>query len=328
MARRLPAPHPTGHGPSTSRRAGPPTDPTGGTEDLQAVHQRVTAAWVGAGAHSEQTLTRMWETTQRFARRLQAEGVASFDEVRLHHARGFVHAPVAGGGKPEIATQHARRTAIRTFYRTLRSLGYPFPDPTLDLALPPRGLTAARPLTDDEVTLCRASAQIVAGRAAWVRVTAWALGEATAVSSEITGVRICDLDDAEHPTIVRLPGTTRHDPRTGTLTEWGQLVLARRLQQLSAQGAAETTLLAYGGAAPPGGAKAQASVCNALREVLIAAGLAGEADIRPSSLRHWAGRTAYDRGTPLPDVALLLGHRSLDATAEDIALTWRTARAA
>jgi hypothetical protein len=45
--------------------------------------------------------------------------------------------------------------------------------------------------------------------------------------------------------------------------------------------------------------------------------------VRPSSLRHWAGRTAYDAGSPIEAVARLLGHRSLDATAEDIALTWR-----
>ncbi len=127
-----------------------------------------------------------------------------------------------------------------------------------------------------------------------MRVTAWALGEATAVSSEITRLRICDLDDREAPTTIRLPGTRRHDPRVATLTDWGRLVLARRVQELTASGAPPTTLLAYGGHAPPGGAKAQASVCNALRDVLDAAGLATEADVRPSSLRHWAGRAAYD----------------------------------
>jgi integrase/recombinase XerC len=312
------------HTPSTWSTS--PSPLSSGSEDLVDVQRRVVAAWAAAGAHSEQTLARMGETTHRFARRLQAQGVASFSDVSPGHARGFIHAPVAGGTAPEIATQHARRTAIRTLYRTLRLLGYPVADPTLDLALPPRGLTVARPLTDDEVTLCRASAQVVTGRAAWVRVTAWALGEATAVSSEITRIRICDLNDAIRPTTVQLPGTKRHDPRTGTLTDWGQRILAARVQRLQEQGSVETALLAYGGTAPPGGAKAQASVCNALREVLIAGGLAAEPDVRPTSLRHWAGRAAYDRGLPLHEVALLLGHRSLDATADDIALSWHTPR--
>ena len=324
MARRLTDIYNSAHAPSA--RCASPSPPLSGSEDLFDVQRRVVAAWAAAGAHSEQTLARMGETTHRFARRLRAQGVASFCDVTPAHAQGFIHAPIAGGTAPEIATQHARRTAIRTLYRTLRLLGYPVTDPTLDLALPPRGLTVARPLTDDEVTLCRASAQVVTGRAAWVRVTAWALGEATAVSSEITQVRVSDLDDATRPTTVRLPGTKRHDPRTGALTDWGRRILAARVQHLQEQGAAETTLLAYGGTAPPGGAKAQASVCNALREVLLAGGLAAEPDIRPTSLRHWAGRTAYDRGLPLHEVALLLGHRSLDATADDIALSWRTPR--
>ena len=136
--------------------------PSSRPEDLLAVQQRVVAAWADAGAHSEQTLARMGETTRRFARRLQAQGVASFSDVSPGHARGFVHAPVAGGTAPEIATQHARRTAIRTLYRTLRLLGYPVADPTLDLALPPRGLTVARPLTDDEVTLALGPAPVEA----------------------------------------------------------------------------------------------------------------------------------------------------------------------
>ena len=161
------------------------------------------------------------------------------------------------------------------------------------------------------------------GRWAPMRTVAWALGEATAVSSEITTLTLAALDDAAAPRTVALPGTRRHDPRVGVLTEWGSRVIAARVAAQLAAGAERTTLLAYGGQAPPGGAKAQASVCNALRDVLDAAGLAAESDVRPSSLRHWAGRSAYDSGARIETVARLLGHRSLDAAAEDIALSWR-----
>lgn len=283
----------------------------------------VTARWLADGAHTDQTAARMGETVHRFSARLQASGVNSFSAVTPEAARGFVTARTGDGRTPELATMHARRTALRTLYRTLRVLGRCTGDPTLDLALAPRGLLVARPLTDDEVTLCRASAQMTRGVFASARAVAWALGEASAVSSEITSIRLSDLDNPDAPSLVALPGTRRHDPRTGTLTAWGARVLASRASGLSAAGAGGSALLAYGGAAPPGGAKAQASICNALREVLGAAGLGAEADVRPSSLRHWAGRAAYDAGAPIDVVARMLGHRSLDATAEDIALTWR-----
>jgi integrase/recombinase XerC len=279
---------------------------------------------MGAAALSDQTSLRMVETVRRFARRLEAAGVDSFAEATPAHAGAFIDAPRPGGKSPELATRHARRTALRALYRALRALGLSEGDPTLDHWLPPRGNLAARPLADDEVSLARISAQVLPRAALTaVRATAWALGEATAVSSEITAVRIADLDCPTEPRHVLLPGTRRHDPREGRLTAWGQQVLARRVAQLRADGADPGTLLAYGGAAPPGGPKAQASVCNALRDTLQAAGLSAEPDVRPSSLRHWAGRRAYDAGATIQQVALLLGHRSLDETATDIGLDWR-----
>ncbi len=294
--------------------------PVGGfAEELAAA----TSWWARERTHSEQSLVRMTETVARFASRLTAEGVTSFGGATPALAAGFVLAPLPDGSAPEVHTQHARRTALRVLYRALRATGHDVGDPTLDLVLAPRGLRVARPLTSDEVTLCRASALASSRRAASMRATAWALGEATAVSAEITAVRVADLDDAHEPHGVTLPGTRRVRARRAELTDWGSLVLARRALELGWRNLGPETLLAYGGAAPAGGAKAQASVCNALRDVLDAAGLAGEADVRPASLRHWAGRTAYDAGTPIEQVANLLGHRSLDATAEDIALDWR-----
>jgi site-specific recombinase XerD len=294
-----------------------------GAADLTDQVRAVLQHWRDAPEHSEQTRARMSETAERFRRRAAAAGVTALGAVTPSQARGFVLAPTGSGRRPELATQHARRTSVRTLFRTARLLGIASSDPTLDLRLPPRGTLAARPLTDDEVTLCRASAQMPRGGTASVRTAAWALGEAGAVTSEITAVRARDLDDHRSPRTVRLPGTRRHDPRTVPLTPWASGVLQRRVALLLSAGATGDVVLAYGGQAPPGGAKAQASVCNALREVLDAAGLTQEADVRPASLRNWVGRTAYDNGAPIEHVARVLGLRTLDAAAEDIALTWR-----
>jgi len=297
------------------------------TEELDWVLLR----WELSSTHSPQTLVRMTETVQRFTTRLARTGVRSFTAVTPAHAADFVLAPLTGGQPPEVHTQHARRTSLRVLYRTLRSLDVPVGDPTLDLVLAPRGCRVARPLTAEEVTLCRASAQATPGRRQLMRAVAWSLGEATAVSSEITAVRVRDLDRRDgltFPGEVRLPGTRRLRARTAPLTEWGSLMIAQRLIDLRRQDRLHPeTLLAYGGLTPPGGAKAQASVCNALRDVLGAAGLSGELDVRPSSLRHWAGRASFDGGTSIEGVARLMGHRSLDAAAEDIALDWDDATA-
>jgi integrase/recombinase XerC len=287
----------------------------------------VLSHWGSDGLHSEQTVARVGETAVRFAARLRASGVATFSDVTPSDAAAFVNARTRTGGEPELATRHARRTAVRMLYRSLRGLGQPAGDPTLDLRLPPRGLLAARPLTDDEVMLCRATAQLGWVAAARLRAVVWALGETGAVTSEITTLTVGALDDPRTPTSVRLPGTRRNDPRVSSLTGWGQRILGRHVGDLLGHGATSVTPLAYVGGAPPGGAKAQAAACNAIRKVLDLAGLGDEADVRPASLRNWAGRRLYDDGWPVERVAGALGHRSLDACAEDIALAWRgTAR--
>jgi len=293
---------------------------------LDEALDRALAHWQSAGQHTDQTLARMSETVRRFQHRLVATGVGTIGAVTLADAAGFVQARTRDGREPELATQHGRRTAVRTLYRTLRALGLDDHDPTLDLVLPPRGSTPCRPLSDDEVVLCRVSAQVGVAARRSTRYVVWALGEAGAVGSEISTLRVEDLDDASEPASVRLPGTCRQEPRTGVLTPWARLMLASRVRELQQAGGGAGTLLAYGGQAPPGSDKAQSAACTALRQVLNRAGLAAEPDVRPSSLRNWVGRSLYEAGAPLQQVALALGYRSLDAAAEDIALTWRAGR--
>ncbi|MCZ2859183.1 hypothetical protein [Blastococcus sp. VKM Ac-2987] len=302
---------------TATAKAGPP---------LADAMAAVVAQWRDEWLISEQTMLRATETVGRYVRRLERTGVHRFGQERPEDAAAFVHAPTRAGLPPELATMHARRTCLRMLYRSLRSRGEYDGDPTLDLVLPPRGVLAARPLTADEAALCRLSSRMGVGARTLRLAVCWALGETTAVSSEISALRIRDLDHPHRPEAVQLPGTSRHDPRTGTLTAWGGAVLVRHLEALHAAGATPDTLLAYRGAARPGGHVGQASVCNALGTVLNLAGLSAEPDVRPASLRHWAGRELFDAGAPIEEVARRLGARSLDSAAEDIALAWREPR--
>jgi integrase/recombinase XerC len=295
-----------------------------GRGKMPAIVAVVVDQWAVSGEFSEQTLARCGETVTRFARRLDAQGVHAPREVTREHCQGFIDATTLKGQPPELTTRHARRTALRMLFRTLRELGHAVSDPTLDLHLPVRTATTARPLTDAEVTLCRASTRLgEAGSLTLQRAVCWALAEATAVTSEITAVRVGDLDQPDAPRWVRLAGTRRHDPRLGELTDWGSAIVARQASLLRERRATPATLLTYRGAGAPGEAVAQAAACNAIGAVLGLSGLARESDVRPASVRNWAGRRLYDAGMPIEHVARRLGARTLDSAAADIGLAWR-----
>lgn len=283
----------------------------------------VRSHWDATAAMSEQTRLRIDEIIGRYSTWLQARGTGSFTLVTPRMAEAFVLAHTREGAPPIVATTQARRTSLRLLYRTLRALGEEVGDPTLDLHLPPKGSKPARPLTDDEVALCRITAQLSLQRGAALRPVHWALGEATAISSEISKIRIRDLDTPRRPATVDLPGTIRHTARTVPLTAWGARVLGAHASALLEAGQRPDSLLAYSGDATPGGATAQASACNTLRVLMDRAGLGTETDVRPASLRHWAARASYDQGAPIHQVAILLGVTSLDTAAENIHLQWR-----
>jgi site-specific recombinase XerD len=293
-------------------------------DTLEGQRGAVLALWQSSPEVAEQTRLRATETVTRFATRLHASGTTSFADASPAACADFVHARTRDGREPELATKHARRVALHSLYRALRELGVTDRDPAIDIVLPPRTTRAARPLTDDEMVLCRTSSRLGrAGAASLQRAVAWALAETTAVTSEISTIRIRDVDDVAAPQWVSLPGTKRADARLGELSTWGAKMIARQVTYLQSIGADDDTLLTYKGKGRPGQHVAQAAVCNAIAATLESSGLADEADVRPASVRNWAGRSLYDNGARLEDVARRMGHRSLDACAEDIALEWR-----
>ena len=259
-----------------------------------------------------------WERTgsivDRFGR-FAADGFGLFglEDVTPTVARLFVAAPTSTGELPSTSTMHWRRTALRLLFRAARRQGLVDGDPTLDLELPPRSSLGTRPLTDDEVTLCRSVAQwSLAGSR---RAAVWALAEATCRSSELPGVAGDDVDlDSGR---VWIGGGKATVPREGQLTEWG----LRQVRARIAEREAPSLPLVYSGRSATGAG--QVSGASALVDVLTRAGLHHEPDVRPGSVAAWAGRRILEETGRIDCAARSLGVKSLDRAASIVAWDWQ-----
>ena len=268
---------------------------------------------------TDQSVQRMAEIIARFTLYIdKGYGLRSAAEITQVHVEKFVFASSLIGSqrrRPSVATMHLRRSALRLYFRTARQLDLCTGDPTLDLVLPPRSSLHIRPLTHDEVTLCRSFS--VSSLTETRRPAAWALAEATARTSEIAHIRDRDVDVDERR--VWLWGSTKAEPRWGRLTEWGCKQLARHVERLKRRG--PDALLVYDGARDD--RVAQISSCIAITDVLRMTGLAKEPDVRPHSVVAWAGRTVLSETNHIEAVAKALGARSLDRAASLIGWEWR-----
>lgn len=258
-----------------------------------------------------------WERTStildRFGRfASEGCGLVRLDEVTPPLARSFVTAPTSTGEPPSTSTMHWRRTALRLLFRAARRHGLIDGDPTLDLDLPPRSFLTTRPLTDDEIMLCRSVAQwSLAGSR---RATVWALAEATCRSSELPNVTGDDVDPDSGR--VWIGGGKATAPRQGRLSDWGLVQVRARIEELEAP----SLPLVYSGRSPAGAG--QVSGASALADVLTRAGLHHEPDVRPGSVAAWAGRRVLDETGRIELAAKALGVRSLDRAAGIVAWDW------
>jgi len=271
-------------------------------------------ALTSPGALSDQSLPRVVGIIRSFC----SFGARAFAFECLRDATAasvqiFVTAPSVKG-QPAVATMHLRRSALRLLFRTARRVGVADHDPTVDLALPPRSASKARPLTRDEVEVCRAAS--LHSLNATRLPAAWALAEATARSAELGHVRSGDVDlDGQQ---VWLRGTRRTEARWVPTTEWGCAQLARRLRIF---GSDPDRPLVYDGSVASDYHRQSAS-CMAISEVMRRAGLASEPDVRPISVAVWAGRELLRETGRIDLVARRLGVRSLDRAASLLAWDW------
>ena len=262
---------------------------------------------------SDATVTRFVATADRFVSFcLRGHGLRSLRSITPDVVDAFIRAPT--NGQPVgVARMHSRRTVLRTFFKFARALGLIDGDPSLDVRLPPKSELLTRPLTDDEVGLCRSYALTSLTQTRHAAV--WALVETTARSSEIPHIRERDVDlDAR---TVWIHGGTRTPERWGELSDWGAVQVARRIEAI---GSREVPLVYAGNR---GGESAQASSSMAIADALARAGLDSESDVRPLSVTAWAGNKILAQTGRIEEVALRLGMRSLDRAALLIGWDWR-----
>jgi hypothetical protein len=285
-------------------------------DELERAFEEVATSIASSALLSNQSRPRFAATVDRFfsfccrGHRLQ-----SLSAVTAEIAWAFVTAPVDEHG-PSVATMHLRRSVLRFLFRQARELGLADHDPCIDLGLPPRSSLAARPLTDDEIAVCRSYS--LTSLTNTRTPAAWALAEATARTAEIPHVRVRDLD-LNHCR-VWLHGCRRTVERWAPLTRWGVIHLERRLQSL--EGPDAPLVYAANGSLASG----QASSCIAVSDTLVRAGLGDEHDLRPLSVAAWAGRSLLDETGRIDAVARLLGVRSLDRAARIVAWDWSQAQ--
>ncbi|MFZ6005758.1 MAG: hypothetical protein ACOYXM_17680 [Actinomycetota bacterium] len=261
---------------------------------------------------SEQTIARLEALMGQFAAFIErGQGVRSLDGVTPEMVQGYLRAPTAEGLAPGASLQYFRRLAVRVLFRTARQLGLAVGDPSIDLALPPRGPGLFRALEEDEIELCRA---VVIGSG--VRpAAAWALCEATARTGELPWIGRSDLHVQDGR--VWIHGTPRTAARWGQLTDWGVTQLTRRLAEIDA--APHTPIV---GSGTPGSALAQSSAVGLISRTLTRAGLGDAPGVRASSVPAWAGRKIFDDTGRIDLAAARLGMQSLDRTARFIGWEW------
>lgn len=257
------------------------------------------------------TVERLERLMHQFARFVErGHRVGCLQDVRPDMVTSYLVAPTGTGVAPGVSLQHFRRLAVRVLFRTARQLNLATGDPTLDIGLPSRVAAVFRPLEDDEMDLCRASALGGSTR----RAAIWALSEATARTGELAAITGPDIDlDGGR---VWIAGTPRTAARWGHLTTWSVRQLSRHLAQARTETSAPVVAGGRRTTLP------QSSAVRMVSAILVRAGLDSTCGVRPTSIAGWVGRTLFEETGRLDLVAGRLGMRSLDRTARLIGWDW------
>ena len=307
--------HPGAMGLTNRIRSSRPVASWGWMVSVASETTRALDTLASMGVHASQTLAKLAETTSQLTRFLAVTGVDSLTGVSAEVAARFVSARLPNGEPPSVATRHLRRTNLRLLFRAARIAMVVSHDPTIDLTLPARTIGGTRPLTDEEVVLCRVFARHVTRPTRQPAV--WALAEATATTGEmphITRINL-DLDNG----LVLIHGGRHTDPRIGRLTDWGITALRQRVATTDLDDSTPIVNARHRGSLTG----PQASAAQAIYKIFERAGLATEPDIRASSIGAWTARRLFDQTGDIAAVAKALGVSSLDVAARRIGWDWQ-----
>lgn len=273
------------------------------------------------GKWTPQSIERLTHDMGLFVARLELIGVDDIRETTASQVVDFIDEAVrvdeAIFRDPALGTRHFRRTAVREFFRMARALGLCTHDPTIDVVLPLRTERSTRALTDDEIAAGEAASRNTLD--ATRLPAAWALAEASAITSEIAALRVKDVD-LEGGRVWLDGAPNRRRPRWGELTEWGVRAIHSRIRHLGA-GNGDFGVV-YGGFAI--GKSPSVSVGAAVHEVLVLSGLNRLPNVRPLSVPFWAGATAFETTGRVDVAANVMGLTSLDRTAQALGWTWQS----
>jgi integrase/recombinase XerC len=291
------------------------------SRDLDAVLEVVEAVWasdVDTGDMSDQTFDRYLALVGQFTGFAQANGITTLDgSLQVYEAWLLAWGRDRSGHPcpPGLSVRHLRSCAVRALFHTARTLGLT----TLTPAYQSRELGAAarkgRSLNEAEADILRS----VATTYQHTRLaTAAAVGLAGGGSADIAsmGPEHVDLDEGT----LRLPGGRQVAARTVAIPgQWEYEVLATRLADLREAGGPGSGLVV----SRTGDAQSrQAGAAIALGEILQAAGLRSDPDIKPASIQRWAATVAFESGGGISAAARLLGVSSLDTAAAAIGWDW------
>lgn len=249
-----------------------------------------------------------------FARYCEAgRGLTSLNDVSVDLVLEWLESPKPkASAAPAMSTRRVRLAALRSLYECGWSMGLLTVDPAHHIRLPGRSGTSARPLTDEEIEICRVWAHEPRGLTH--RGVVWALAEAGGAPSDIARARIEDINLDEGT--VRFPRTTRNRERILPLSEWG---LREVRSYLAGSGEAGTGLLVRFASSNLDNRASDAGM--AMIAVLAKAGVSGR-DVKPRSIVAWAARRHFAECGRIEVVARRFGARTLDAAAQLVGLEW------
>lgn len=278
-------------------------------------------------AASPHTVSNYQRDIERYCADLQAQGIASFEDIHGAVIEAHLAALRSGAltGSPFAPSSVARAaSSIRSFHRFCLREGLTTVDPTAQLVAPKQAIRLPKALTIDQVGALLAAAHAsddpVSLRDAALIELLYATG---ARVSEAVNLCVDDIDLCGELPVVRLFGKGRKErlvPIGSYAREALDAYLVRARPVLAARGSGTVTVFLNKRGAP----LSRQSAWEAIGLYANAAGI-GE-HVSPHTLRHSFATHLLEGGANVRDVQELLGHSSVQTTQIYTRVTAQTLR--